>query len=85
MSAITERKDMGLYEEPLPMFLLGFEIWTMLASLHMCGIMFFLRAFLNMLVRNASSRGSMCFRCVMFSLSGPCEWLCLLCFIASWT
>ena len=25
------------------------------------------------------------FRCLMFSLSGPCELLFLLCFIASWT
>ena len=27
----------------------------------------------------------MCFRCLMFSLSVPCELLFLLCFIASWT
>ena len=27
----------------------------------------------------------MCFRCLIFSLSGPCELLFLLCFIASWT
>ena len=26
-----------------------------------------------MLVMNASPRGLMCFRCLMFSLSGPCE------------
>ena len=44
-----------------------------------------LRAVLNILVRNASPRGPMCFRCLIFSLSGPCELLCLLCFIASWT
>ena len=47
--------------------------------------MFLLRAVLNILVRNASSRGSMCFWCLTFNLSGPCEWLFLLCFIASWT
>ena len=47
--------------------------------------MFLLRAVLNILVRNASSRGRMCFRCLMFSLSGPCELLFLLCVIASWT
>ena len=52
---------------------------------HMCGIMFVLRAVFNMLVRNASPRGPMCFRCLMFILSGPCELLFLLCFIASWT
>ena len=45
--------------------------------------MFLLRAVLNMLVRNASPRGPMCFRCLMFNLSGPCELLyvsvCLVC------
>ena len=37
--------------------------------------MFLLRAGLNMFVRNANPRGLMCFRCLMFSLSGPCELL----------
>ena len=31
-----------------------------------------------------SSRGPMCFRCMVLSLSGPCELLFFLCFIASW-
>ena len=78
--AITERRDMGLYEVSLSMSLLGFGMGTMLANLHMCGII--------MLLRNVSPRGPMCFRsvrCLMFSLSGPCELLFLLCFIASWT
>ena len=75
---------MGLYEVPLSMFLLGFGMGTMLANFHMCGIVLVLRAVFNMLVRNASSRGPMCFRCLMFSLSGPCELLFLPCFIASW-
>ena len=48
-------------------------------------VMFLLRAVLNILVRNASPRGPMCFRCLIFNLSGPCELLFLLCFIASWT
>ena len=52
--------------------LLGFGIGTMLAITHF-------------LVRNVSPRGPMCFRCLIFSLSGPCELLFLLCFIASWT
>ena len=39
----------------------------------------------SLLVRNASPRGPMCFRCLIFNLSGPCELLFLLCFIASWT
>ena len=41
----------------------------------MCGIMLVLRAVFNLLVRNASPRGHMCFRCLVFSLSGPCELL----------
>ena len=40
--------------------------------------MFLLRAVLNILVRNASPRGSMRFRCQIFILSGPCELLFLL-------
>ena len=31
--------------------------------------MFLLRAVLNILVRNASPRGPMCFRCLIFNLS----------------
>ena len=76
---------MGLYEVPLSMSLLGFGMGTMLANFHMCGIMLVLRAVFNMLVRNASPRGPMCFRCMMFNLSGQCEMLFLLYFIASWT
>ena len=83
--AFTERSDMSLYDVPMSMSLLGFRIGTMLANFHICGIMLLLRADFNMLVRNASPRGSTCFRCLMFSLSGPCELLCLVCFIASWT
>ena len=80
-----ERRHMGLYEVPLSVSLLGFGIGTMLANFHVWGIMFLLRAVLNMLVRNADPRGPMCFRCLIFCLSGPCELLFLLCFIASWT
>ena len=36
-------------------------------------------------MRNACPRGPLWFMCLMFSLSGPCELLFLLCFIASWT
>ena len=60
--AITERRDMCLMI-PLSMSLLGFGMGTMLANFHMY----------TMLVRNVSQRGPMCFRCLMFSLSGPCE------------
>ena len=52
VSAITERRDMGLYEVHWSMSLLGFGMWTMLANFHMCGIMLVLRAVFNMLVRN---------------------------------
>ena len=58
---------------------------TMFANFHMCCIMLVLRAVFNMIVRNASPRGLMCFRCLMFNLSGPCELLFLHCCIASWT
>ena len=85
VSAIIESRDMDLYEVPLSVSLLGFGMGTMLANFHMCGIMLLLRAVLNMLVRNASLRGTMCFRFLMFSSSGPCELLFLLRFIASWT
>ena len=75
---------MGLYEVPLS--LLGFGMGTMLANFHMCGINLLLRAGFNMLVGNVRSpRGPMCFRCLMCSLSGPCELFFLLCIIGSWT
>ena len=73
--AITERRDIGLYEVPLSMSLLGFGMGTMLANFHMCSIMLMLRAVFNMLLRNARPRGPTCFRCPMFNWSGPCELL----------
>ena len=73
---------MDLYEMPLSMALLCFGMGIMLANFHMCVIMLVLRAVFNMLV---SPRGPICVRCLMFNLSGPCELLFLLCFIASWT
>ena len=39
MFAITERRDMRLYEVLLSMSLLGFGMGTMLANFYMCGIM----------------------------------------------
>ena len=83
VSAITERRDMGLYEVPLS--LLCFGMRTVLANFHMYGIMLLLRAVLNTLVRNANPRGPMCFRCLMFSLSGHCGLLFIPCFTAFWT
>ena len=74
-----------IYEMPLSMSFLGFGMGTVFANFHMCGIMLLLRAVLNILVRNASPIRHMCFRCLMFNLSGPCELLFLLCGIASRT
>ena len=74
VSEITERRHMHLHEVPLSVSLLGFGMWTMLANFHMCGIMLLLRAVIHILVRNASQRGPMCLRCIMFSLSGPCSY-----------
>ena len=76
---------MGQYDGPFSMSLLGFGMGTMLANFHKCGIMKVLRAVFNMLVRNASPRRPLWFRCLMFNLSGPCDLLSLLCLIASWT
>ena len=78
VSAITEMRDMGLYEVRGALVYVFFWIGTMLANFYMCGIMLVLRAV-------SSPRRHMCFRCMMFSLSGPCKLLFLLCFIASWT
>ena len=72
--AITERRDMGLYGVPLSVSLLGFGMGTMLANFHVwysVGV----KGSFNMLVRNASPRGPMCLKCLMFSMSGPCELL----------
>ena len=61
VSAITERRDMVLYEVSLSMSLLDFGMGPLLANFHMCGIMLVLREAFNMLLRNASPRGLMCF------------------------
>ena len=55
--------------------------WVCLVCLLLCKeegffpVMLVLRAVFNMVVRNASPRGPMCFRCLIFSLSGLCELL----------
>ena len=46
--------------------------------------MLLLRTVFTILAKDASPRGPMCFRCLIFSLSGPREMLFLLCFIAAW-
>ena len=75
---------MGLYEVPLSVSLLDFGIGTMLANFHVGGIMLLLRVVLNILMRNASPRGPMCFRCLIFNLfysllylrSSECDVVC---------
>ena len=55
--AITERRDMGLYEVPLFVSLLGFGIGTMLASFHVVRYYVFVKSsLLNILVRNCESK-----------------------------
>ena len=61
--AITERMDMGMYEVPLFMSVVGFGMGTMLANFHMCGIILMLRPVLNILVR------IYVYRCLMFNRS----------------
>ena len=72
VSAIAERRDMGMYEVLLSITLLGFGMGTMLANCHMCGIMLVLRAVFNMLFMNAR-----CWTCVWVAWCGCgwCRWL----------
>ena len=60
---------MGMYEVPVSMYFLGFG-WRHFSSIFAITDRGDL---LNMLVRNASPRVSMCFRFLVFSLSGPSE------------
>ena len=78
---ITERKN----EEYRHVFSALFDAFFFdvdYVSQFPCGIMLMLRAVFNMLVRNASSRGHICFRCLMFRLSGPCELLVFIQYLA---
>ena len=65
-----------MYKVPLFVSLLGFGIGTMLANFHRRGIMFLLRVVLNILVRNASPIGPMCFSLVYQDLVS-----CYFCFV----
>ena len=65
--AFTERRDMGLYEVALSMD--GDNV----SQFPYVWYYMLLRAVLIMFERNASPGGPMCFRCLIFSLSGPCE------------
>ena len=81
--AITERSEMGLYEEPMCMPVLAFRTGIMFANFHVCGIMLLFNAVLSMLLIYASQRGHICFRCLMFNFSGPVEvfFFCVLFFL----
>ena len=72
MSAITEKRDMFPCKVPLCVFT-GFWDGDYVRQLALCEVLCGLRAVLIILVRNASPRGPMCFRCLIFS------WICLFC------
>ena len=66
------------------MSLLDFGMGTMLGNFSMGGIMMGLRV-VSICSWESESKRAYVFRCLVFSLSGPCELLFLLCFIAYWT
>ena len=55
------------------MYLLGFGMDIMFANFHMCGIMLYI------LVTFLSTGDPMCFRCLLFTLSGM--WSCCFCHV----
>ena len=80
------RRDMGMYEVPLSMSLLGFGMGTLFVS-QLTYVWYYVgvkRSFQHAREECESKRAYV-FRCLMFNLSGPCELLFLLCYIASWT
>ena len=83
--AITYRRDIGLYDVPMLISLLGLGTGMMLSSFQTCGILLSLSAALYMFVRYFSPNLPMCLRCFMLMLSGPVELLFLLPLISVWT
>ena len=85
--AITEKRDMDLYEVPLSMSLLGFGVWTMLANIHIIDnnnpyVWYYV--VVNSTFRYAPDECKSKSTYVSgICLSEPCELLCLHCFIAS--
>ena len=63
------------------MYLLGSGMGTMFANFHMFGIMLVVKSSFQHTSEKYESKRAMCYRCLMFSLSGPCELLFLLCLI----
>ena len=82
--AITERRAMGLYEVPLSVSLLGFGIYYV-SQLPCVRYYVFVKSSFKHTRVECESKRAMCLRCLIFNLSGPCELLFLLCFIASRT
>ena len=77
---------MGLYEVPLSVSLLGFGDRDYVSQLPCVRYYVFVKSsFKHTREGMRVQVGPMCFRCLIFNLSGPCELLFLLCFIASWT
>ena len=75
---------MGLYEVPLYVSLLGFGMGTMLAKFCVRYYVFVKSSFKHTR-KECEPKRAYVFRCLIFNLSGPCELLFLVCFIASWT
>ena len=75
---------MGLYEVPCLClyWVLG---WDYVSQLPYVWYYVGVKSSFQYARETASPGGHLCFRCLIFSLSGPCELLFLLCFIASWT
>ena len=69
--AIPDRRDIGLYDVPMLMSLLGLGTGMMLANFHTCGNLLTLSAALYMFGRHFSPSLPMCLSCFMLMLSGP--------------
>ena len=81
--AIGESSDIGRYYVPRFGSLFGFGIGMIFANFQICGIVFVFKARFSMSVRYWIAIGPKCFRCLMFRLSGPTEFLFLVFLIAS--
>ena len=76
---------MGLYEVPLSVSLLGFGIRDYVSQLPCVRYYVFVKSSFKHTREECESKRAYVFRCLIFSLSGSCELLFLLCLIASWT
>ena len=75
--SITKRRDIGLYEVSLPVSFFG--LWDRNYVSQLPCVRYYV------FVKNSLKHNREECECLIFSLSGPCEFLFLLCFIASWT